>query len=339
MKNSLLSLLFITLYSQVSAQKITRDNLKQLQNAETVIKDYGKAMINENEWFERFRADSFFTRGFVQALRINNSFYYPFDSLETISKLYAPDSSFRLFTWQVVRDFEYNRQRGAIQMRTEDGSLKVYPLFDYSDFTKVPTDSLRDTQHWIGAIYYKVILNTFNNKKYYTLLGYDDNSARTNKKWIEVLTFNNEGKPQFGGRYFQYANDSIKPAQPAFRFVLEYKKEAKARVNYDEDAGMIIFDHLISESNETQNKYTLIPDGSYEGFRWLGGKWVHINKLDNLNLGNGKAPLEEPLYDDNGNVNQKKLDEQSRKNKELERIPGKPDTKKKKITPNNAADF
>ena len=330
MKNSILCWLFITFYCQVFAQKITRDNLKQLQKSEAAIQDYGKAMIVENEWFDRFRADSFFTRGFVQALRVTNSFYYPFDSLETISKLYAPDSSFRIFTWQVVRDFEYNRQRGAIQMRTNDGSLKVYPLFDYSDFTKVPTDSLRDSQHWIGAIYYKIILNTYNNKKYYTLLGYDDNSARSNKKWIEVLTFNNDGKPQFGGRFFQYQKDSIKPAQPAFRFEIEYKKEAKARLNYDEEAEMIIFDHLISESNETQNKYTLIPDGTYEGFRWIGGRWVHVIKLDNLNLGNGKAPLEDPLYDENGNVNQKKLDEQSKKNREQEKLPGKTNDNKKK---------
>lgn len=332
-------LLLITIYCQVAAQKISRDNLKQLQKAEAAIQDYGKAMIVENEWFERFRADSFFTRGFVQALRVTNSFYYPFDSLETISKLYAPDSSFRIFTWQVVRDFEYNRQRGAIQMRTDDGSLKVYPLFDYSDFTKAPTDSLRDGQHWIGAIYYKVLLTTFNAKKYYTLLGYDDNNARSNKKWIEVLTFNNEEKPQFGGKYFQYQKDSIKPAQPAFRFEIEYKKEAKARLNYDEEAEMIIFDHLISESNETQNKYTLIPDGSYEAFRWNNGKWVHISKLTNMVLGNGNAPVEDPLYDDNGNVNQKKLDEQSRKNKEQEKIPSKPDTKKKKTTLNRTADF
>ena len=318
------------MYYQVSAQKISKENNKQLHKVEEAIKGYGKQMITEEEWLDRFTADSFFTRGFVQALRINNSFYYPFDSLETISKLYAPDSSFRIFTWQVVRDLEYNRQRGAIQIRTNDGSLKIFPLFDYSDFAKLTTDSVRDTQHWIGAIYYKVLLNTFNEKKYYTLLGYDDNTARSNKKWIEVLTFTSEGKPQFGGRYFQYANDSIKPAQPAFRFALEYKKDAKARVNYDEDAAMIIFDHLISESNETQNKYTLIPDGTYEGFRWLGGRWVHVNKLENLNLGNGKAPIEDPLFDENGNVNQKKLDQQSKKNMEQEKMPGKSNDDKKK---------
>lgn len=320
---------FITLVTiEATAQKLSRDNYQQLQKAEGTIKEFGKAMITEDEWFDRFRADSFFTRGFVQALKTPNSFYYPFDSLQTISKLYAPDSSFRIFTWQVVRDFEYNRQRGAIQMHTDDGSLKLIPLFDYSDFTKAPNDSLRDNQHWIGAIYYKILLNTFKDKKIYTLLGYDDNSARSNKKWIEILTFNTDGKPQFGGKYFQYIVDSIKPAQPAYRFSLEYKKEAKARLNYDDDAQLIVFDHLTSESNEIQNKYTLIPDGTYEAFRWVNGKWQHIIKLDNLVLGNGNAPLEAPLYDENGNVNQKKLDEQSKKNKEQEKVPGKADKKK-----------
>lgn len=328
MKYVLFYLMAVGFYCQLSAQEITKENLKQLKKAEAAIKNYGKAMINDNEWFERFHADSFFTRGLVQALKINNSFYYPFDSLETISKLYAPDTSFRIFTWQVVRDFEYNRQRGAIQMRTTDGSLKIFPLFDYSDFAKNPNDSVRDNQHWIGAIYYKVLLNTFNEKKYYTLLGYDENTARSNKKWIEVLTFNGDGKPQFGGKYFQYANDSIKPAQPAFRFNLEYKKDAKARLNYDEDAGVIIFDHLTSESNETSLKYTLIPDGTYEAFKWTNGKWIHINKMQTLVLGDGNAPLEDPLYDENGNVNQKKLDEQSKKNKELEKVPGKTTTDK-----------
>jgi hypothetical protein len=327
MRYAFLCLLIFSTIS-LSAQSISRDNYKQIQKAEANIKEYGKAMITDNEWIDRFRADSFFTRGFVQALKIQNSFYYPFDSLQTISKLYAPDSSFRIFTWQVVRDFEYNRQRGAIQMRTNDGSLKLIPLFDYSDFTKAPNDSLRDNQHWIGAIYYNIILNTFNNKKIYTLLGYDDNNARSNKKWIEILTFNTEGKPQFGGKYFQYKVDSIKPAQPAYRFNLEYKKEAKARLNYDEDAQMIIFDHLTSESNEIQNKYTLIPDGTYEAFKWLNGKWQHIAKLDNQVLGNGNAPLEKPLYDENGRLNQKILDEQSQKNKEKEQVPAKSSKKK-----------
>jgi hypothetical protein len=53
---------------------------------------------------------------------------------------------------------------------------------------------------------------------------------------------------------------------------------------------MIVFDHLISESNEPQKKFTLIPDGDYEGFKWQNGKWVHVTKLFNQALKDGQAP-------------------------------------------------
>ena len=91
----------------------------------------------------------------VRSLKIPNSFYFPFDSLQTISKLYAPDSSFRIFTWQIKKDVYVFIQRGAIQMRTADGSLKLIPLHDVSMFTKKPEDSVRGANNWIGAIYYE----------------------------------------------------------------------------------------------------------------------------------------------------------------------------------------
>jgi len=326
MKLIIVSLLVACSIGQLSAQHISRENARALKQAETAIKKYGRDMINADEWFDRFKADSAFTRGFVQALKINNSFYYPFDSLVTVSKLYAPDSSFRIFTWQVEKDLSFYRQYGAIQMHTNDGSLKLIPLFDMSDFTKAPMDSVRDNTRWIGAIYYNCLMNTFNNKKYYTLLGFDDNDARSNKKWIEVLTFDSttgSPVPQFGGHYFQYQNDSIKPKQPVSRFCLEYKKEAKSRLNYDKELGLIVFDHLMSEDNDPSEKFSLIPDGTYEAFRWVNGRWMHIPMLDYQKVSMqgidpllGNAPNEAPLFDKDGKLDQKKIDEQNKKNQE-----------------------
>ena len=82
---------------------------------------------------DRLTADSVFTRQLVRALRVPYSFEYPFDSLFTISRMYAPDSSFRVFTWQLEVNEDLVRQHGAIQMRTTDGSLKLFPLIDKSD--------------------------------------------------------------------------------------------------------------------------------------------------------------------------------------------------------------
>lgn len=199
-------------------------------------------------------------------------------------------------------------------MRTADGSLKLFPLIDMSEFSENPVDSLRTNFNWVGAIYYGIVTKTYNNKKYYTLLGYDENNFRSTRKWIEVLSFDDKGQPEFGGRYFVYPQDGIKPAQPAFRFLLEYKKDAGARINYDPELDMIIFDHLISEAKDPSKKFTLIPDGDHEGFKWKDGKWMYVEKVFNFTLQDGQFPMEVPLKDASGKTNEAKLIEQSEKN-------------------------
>ncbi len=116
---------------------------KQLEKQQDSLKIYAYDIVNAEEPSQRFRADSFFIRMLVRSLKFPNSFYFPFDSLQTISKLYAPDSSFRIFTWQIKKDAYVFLQRGAIQMRTADGSLKLFPLHDVSMFSKKPYDSVR----------------------------------------------------------------------------------------------------------------------------------------------------------------------------------------------------
>lgn len=288
---------FITI--NTFSQTITSDNLKQLDRLDKYLKIQSDSIINAEEWVTRFVASKDLITGLVTALKINNSFYYPFDSV-LISKMYAPDSSFRIFTWQVMKDFDDYRQFGAIQMKTADGSLKLFPLFDASDFTYRPTDSVRSADKWIGAIYYKIILKTYNNKKYYTLLGSDESNAQTNKKWIDILWFDDNGNPQFGYNGFTYpANDYSKPPQPCYRFCVEYKKNGGVRVRYDEKLDEIIFDHIISENNEVSNKATYIPYGDYEGFRWKDGKWVHnTTPFDALPIETNKSEILKPLFDD-----------------------------------------
>lgn len=262
------------------------------------MKTYASDMIMKEFMEDRLLADSAFTKSLVRALRTPYSFSYPFDSIITVSKLYAPDSSFRIFTWQFERDESYFRQRGAIQMKTADGSLKLFPLIDMSPFTANPTDSVRSNLQWIGAIYYNLVEKKYNGKNYYTLFGYDDNDISTTRKWIDVLTFDKEGKPQFGGQFFNYPEDSTKPAQPAYRFCLEYKKDAHPKLNYDPEMDMIVFDHLISETDHLSQKYTLIPDGDYEGFMWKNGKWNYVNKIFTSKLQDGQAPVPLPIKDD-----------------------------------------
>lgn len=311
------------------SQRIKKTDEKYLQQKEDSLKSYALNLVQAINAENRFKADSLFTKMFVRALKTNNSFYYPFDSLETISKLYPPDSSFRIFTWQMVINDNIIRQHGAIQMKTLDGSLKLYPLIDKSDVTINVADTIGNNKGWIGAVYYRIIQTKSGNQNYYTLLGYDENNIRSNRKIIEVLNFIND-EPQFGGHYFSFEEDSVK-IPTISRYIMEYKKSTGARLTYDENLGMIVFEHLESESNEPKKKWTLIPDGDYEGFKWTNGKWVHVEKVFNQITPEGKEPVPSPIKDAQGNTEEDKLKD----NFPAEKVPVEemPSTNKKPKVP------
>jgi len=321
-------------FSNVQAQRISAADKKLFIKKEDSLKTYADSMINAIGAGKRFLSDSQFVKTFVRALKVNNSFLYPFDSLNTVSRLYPPDSSFRIFTWQLKKDEYMYYQKGAIQMKTPDGSLKLYPLFDASMFTAKPLDSVRTRRNWIGALYYRIIQKEFNSKKYYTLLGFDDYTISSNRKWMEVLSFDDQtGEPVFGGPLISFKEDTAKVKPVLNRFDIEYKKEARTLFNYNPEMDMIIYDHLISETEEPAKKETYIPDGDFEGFKWENGQWVHIDKVFNFKLKNGEFPQDATIKDDNGINDEKKLMEQSEKNiqnaKKKEEQEKKPPVKKK----------
>jgi hypothetical protein len=288
------------------AQYFSKADKKNLRSKEDSLKGYAIKIIEGRNINDKFDADSIFTKVLVRTLKIPNSFFYPFDSLESISKLYAPDSSFRIFTWQIVLDDNIIFQHGAIQMRTVDGSLKLFPLIDKSEVINNIDDTVANNRAWIGAIYYRIIETKYKNKNYYTLLGYDEDNIRCNRKIIEVLTFDDNHEPVFGGNYFVLEKTLVE--KPAIaRYIIEYKKDAAPKLNYDNDLGMIIIEHLVSETGEPDKKWTLIPDGDYIGFKWANGKWVYVDKVFSYITPEGQSPTPNPVLDPAGNIDQSKL--------------------------------
>ena len=298
---------------QASPQGISSADKKKLRIKEDTLKQMAKYMITDSLEVGRLLAYKDFVPVFIRALQVKNSFYYPFDSLLGISKLYAPDSSFRIFTWYVEIDDYRGWQRGFIQMKTPDGSLKGFRLLDDPEWTKEAYfKNLKETE-WIGAVYYNIIKTQHQGKNYYTLFGIDREGLRSQKKWIDVLSFNEKNQPVFGGG-FSFKEDSIvKPTQS--RFSIEYKKDARTFVNYEPELKLILVDHLISETDEPEFPWTYIPDGDYEGFKWQNGQWVHVDKVFNYKLEDGQAPVGDQLLDYKGNKNEEKLKQKSDANK------------------------
>ncbi len=311
---SFLTLAVLLLSSlQASSQTISRADKKILQIKEDSLQQIARFMILDSLEVGRLLAYKDFVPTFIRALQVKNSFYYPFDSVMGISKLYAPDSSFRIFTWYIEIDDYKGWQRGFIQMRTPDGSLKGFRLHDDPEWSRdAYFKPVRDT-NWIGAVYYNIIQTQHKGKNYYTLFGIDREGLRSQKKWIDVLSFDDKKNPVFGGG-FSFKEDSVaKPTQT--RFSIEYKKDARTYVNYEPELKLILFDHLISETEEPEFPWTFVPDGDYEGFKWQNGQWVHVDKVFNYKLEDGQAPVGDQLLDYKGNKNEEKLKQKSDANK------------------------
>lgn len=302
MKSILFIIAFFTVHTAMS-QRLPAGSLTELQQRQDTLRIMSYEIINGKTQEVRTARNDAFIPALVKALKTPYSFYFPFDSLTTMAKVYPADSTFRIFTWPLENDNSTFRHFGVIQMNTKDGSLKLFPLFDNSDFTTNP-DTITNHRGWYGCLYYAMIQRRYFNAEYYTLFGWDANNLRSQKKIAEMLTFK-DGEPVFGGPFFSFVEDTVrKPTRN--RFILEYKRDAAAGLNFNPEASMIIYDHLISETGEEVKKHTLVPDMDYEGFKWQAGKWVHVEKIFHDALEKGKVPVGVPLDKSKSNLREPK---------------------------------
>jgi len=221
----------------------------------------------------RLNADSLFTRALVQTLKTPFSFLYTFDSLSAIKHINSPDGRFKFFSWQIDLGDGTYRQRGAMQLPTSNGQLKLLPFFDNSDFVQNNAIGVYNRKQWIGAIYYDIIPIQYNNETIYTLLGFDENNNSISNKIIEILRFEND-EPLLGGDFFRYTADPTYPIGKVDRFIYYYKKGSNAVIKYDATKKMIILSELASTENDLKKTETLVPSGNFKYFSWIHNQWV-----------------------------------------------------------------
>lgn len=229
------------------------------------------SFINDIDPNTRFASCNVFIKKLVNGLKEINSFNYPFNRLSSISIQYPPDSSFRIFSWQLKVEPGNYRHYGAIQINSEE--LQLFPLIDRSFEFSTPEDTVtNDREKWYGALYYNIIPHPYTNPTHYLLFGLDGYNDLNRRKIIEVLYFEN-GNPIFGKKVFNDSYDSSFADKT--RIIVEYAADAATRVNFDEQLGMVIHDHIIDVDGKK------LPDGSYVGFRPQQGKWERVDKVFN----------------------------------------------------------
>lgn len=264
--------------------------VEQMHAAEDTLAILAYAVVNDSLADTRFMACQALITKLVRALKTENSFRYPFERLKFMSILAPPDSSFRIFTWQLFVDDSTYRYYGAIQMNQT--GLKLFPLIDRSFQMPAPplTDTM-STDRWYGALYYNLRPFDTRDGRKYLLFGYDGFTFFDKRKVIDVLYFDATGKPVLGAPVFYQAEGK----EPGYRVMLEYSSEAKVRLNWDEQYKMILFDHLIPFQSPYTGTVTYVPDGSYDGYKLEKGRWKFVDKVFNDVM--EEAPRPEPVLD------------------------------------------
>ena len=314
MKSNLVFLLLVLISVAAIAQKagnkkparealpvntVSKNDLQKIKLMEDTLHLLSNRFTYDTSLAKRKDACYSFIPKFVSALKFDNSFYYPFDSFETISKIYPPDSSFRIFTWQLALPRGHFRYYGMIQMKST--KLKMFPLYDYSDTMSYQPQRTTTNENWYGCLYYGTVEKQIGNKPVYTLFGFEAADALTRRKVVEILTFDENGKPVFGAPlfYFKY-NDStsLKKADTLSRFFIEYKYNAPTYFNYDRLMEMIVFDHVAPPNDLAKGAtFTYVPDGTYEGFVWTNNRWNWVENVFTFSINESdNPPIPVPLF-------------------------------------------
>jgi hypothetical protein len=234
-----------------------------------------------------------------QTLLLSGSFDYPFDSLKTISKLTSPDKKFRIYTWNLPKGDGTNLYFGFIQLNPKKKlKCSVHELFDRSDSIPRPEITILNNRSWYGSLYYKIVMTTFNNQKFYTLLGLNGLNLQLSQRIIDVLFFDKTDQPQFGAKIFRnYRGDSL------YRVIFKYSSSASMVLTYDDQyliinkkwnssrkqfeserkkASMIVCDELIPLDSQFEGRFEYYVPSSeiYNGFVFKKGYWYFYKNVD-----------------------------------------------------------
>lgn len=277
MRTKLILIAFLLSTIFANAQKIDSLSLDTLRDYEIRLGGLSYNMVRSFDEDTRITSGKNFIRQMARALRVQNSYYYPFDSLKNLMILHSPDDLFRIFTWNVATNDEKFRYFGVIQMnpaklaklnKKQEIYSNFYPLIDRSDSIDNFLFVTVDANHWFGATYYKIIKTTFNKKDYYTLLGWDGAGSNTNRKVGEVLYFV-DGEPRFGAPVFD-----LKRKNKFYRMVFEFNNQATMALRYDEKRKYLIFENIVPDKPSNAAFFEhYFPDGTFDFLIWKNGIW------------------------------------------------------------------
>jgi hypothetical protein len=277
----------LVLFSNAVFAQLTDVEKKQFSELEDSLKNISFRVFYSKKEANRFEANKQFLALWSLILKDEKSMEYPFDSLKKdVSILLAPDKKFRIITWDMRKDDQSYFYFGYIQVNTtkttKKGVLKkekitqyeVFPLLDKSSSVKTPENYIADPSKWFGMLYVDVVKS---DDEFYTLIGWDGNEKLIQRKFIDILSFKEDGTPIFGKDVFKF------PTKFAKRIMFQYAGEVSMSLKYNSNRKQIIFSHLAPNTPDPtlENQFQYYgPDGSFDALEMKKGKWVYEPAID-----------------------------------------------------------
>lgn len=223
----------------------------------------------QNKDTEKKKWNNEFKKVLVSTLDEPTIFNQQFTKLKTLGVIDSPDQMVRIVNWNIeLEDGTQQYTAFVLHKDLKKDKHKVFELIDNSMMLPgKPEETLEHTM-WYGALYYHIIPVTKNGKTYYTVLGWDGGTRRSNTKLIDVIYFTGNSL-KLGFPLFKT------PKGTAKRMFYEHSERSYMSLKYEEEYKRIIFDHLMPENPHMEGIYEYyIPDMSYDAFVLEDGKWI-----------------------------------------------------------------
>lgn len=261
-------------------------NLIAFRQAEYQLKDIQWAAFTGKIEAERIEANKKIIGiwdGIVSDARIMQ---YNFDGLKNDYAIISPkDKKFKLITWNVFKNdgtyafFGYllvnNNKRvktGFLKHKTIQ-NYEYFKLIDRSAAIKSPESYIGTPDKWFGMLYTAII----ECDGFYTLIGYDPNDKLTQRKFVDILYFKNDGSPIFGKDVFKFPKKNPK------RLMFEWSSDVSMSLKYNASRGQIVYSHLAPREEGDllvgQVQY-YGPDGSFDALELKKDRWVLVEDVD-----------------------------------------------------------
>lgn len=249
------------------------------------LRDLQKSVFYSRSEKDRFEANKQFLAAWEKIVEMPEILTYKLDGLKDVAIISSPFQRLRIITWNIPKDdgtqvyFGYilvnNRilvSRGFFRNKYKE-EYSVYRLLDRSPLIKNPETHIGGADKWFGMLYVQMIMCD----GYITLIGWDGNDKLTQRKFIDILYFKDDGTPVFGKDVFDTPKKGIK------RMMFEYSADVTMSVRYLEANGQIIFSHLVPRERGTvlEGQYQYYgPDSEFDGLYQKGDRWIFMEKVD-----------------------------------------------------------